>query len=262
MTETPPPSPRPPRALPLRLVNPVRTEPTDRALAVILAAVAGAANAGGFFALGEYTSHMTGYLSRLADNLAIRNIWVSFVSFLAIAAFVTGAAFSAVLINWARERHSHHQYAMPIAVQGAFLVCFSWGWIFTSEIGRLFSLACLSFIMGMQNATITKLSGARIRTTHATGMVTDIGIETGRAFYGIIRRNSGVRADLNKLRILVMQVLAFLGGGIVGAVGYANLGFYFSLPLAAILLGISLPSLLFDRPVPNSSQQNPVQKQP
>lgn len=236
------------RPRPLRLVNPIRTEPNDRALAIVLAAVAGAANAGGFFALGEYTSHMTGYLSRLADNLATRNIWVSFVSALAIAAFVAGAAFSAALINWARERHSHHQYAMPIAVQGAFLICFSWGWIFTSELGRLFSLACLCFIMGMQNATITKLSGARIRTTHATGMVTDIGIEIGRAFYGFWRRGSGVRADLGKLRILVFQVLAFLSGGIVGALGYSRLGFYFSLPLAAILLGISLPSLLFDRP--------------
>ncbi len=248
MTETTP-HPRPTlRQRPLRLVNPDRTEPNDRALAIILAAVAGAANAGGFFALGEYTSHMTGYLSRLADNLATRNIWVSLVSLLAIAAFISGAAFSAILINWTRERHSHHQYAMPIAVQGGFLICFSWGWIFTSEIGRLFSMACLCFIMGMQNATITKLSGARIRTTHATGMATDIGIEIGRAFYGLWRRDSGVRANTGKLRILVSQVLAFLSGGIVGALGYGSLGFYFSLPLAAILLGISVPSLLFDRP--------------
>jgi len=135
-------------------------------------------------------------------------------------------------------------------VQGVLLFCFSFGWIFTSEAGHLFSIACLCFIMGLQNATITKLSGARICTTHATGMVTDIGIEFGRAFYGLMRRSSGVHADRKKLGILLAQVGAFLIGGIVGALGYKALGFQFSLPLAAVLLGISVPHLLFDRPEP------------
>ena len=211
---------------------------------MVLAAVAGAANAGGFFALGQYTSHMTGYLSLLADNLAIANFWLAFVSILAISAFVAGAAFTAMLINWAREHYSHHQYSAPIAVQGVFLICFSWGWIFSSEAGRLFSLACLCFIMGMQNATITKLSGARIRTTHATGMVTDIGIEIGRAVYAFIRPGRGVHVAHKKLGILLSQVLSFLLGGFVGALGYGAIGFLFSLPLAFIMLGISLPSLL------------------
>jgi uncharacterized membrane protein YoaK (UPF0700 family) len=232
------------------LVGVTRNEDDDHALAVILAAVAGAANAGGFFAVQQYTSHMTGYLAQLADTLAIANYWLAFVSCLAISAFVAGAGFCAVLINWARERHRHHQYSMPIAVQGGLLICFSLGWLFTSEVGRLFSIACLCFIMGMQNATITKLSGARIRTTHATGMLTDIGIELGRAVYGLLRRVSGVRADHKKLAILLSQVGAFLIGGIVGALGYKAIGFQFSLPLAAILLGISLPNLLFDREEP------------
>ena len=226
------------------LVLPERSEGEDRQLAVILAAVAGAANAGGFFALGQYTSHMTGYLSQLADNLAILNLWISFVSLLALASFMAGAAFSAILINWARARHARHQYALPIAVQACFLICFSWGWIFTSEAGRLFSLACLCFIMGMQNATITKLSGARIRTTHATGMVTDIGIELGRTIFGALRPASGVRADRRKLSILTLQVTGFLTGGVVGALGYGAIGFSFSLPLAAVLLAISVPALL------------------
>lgn len=231
-----------------RMVRPTGTEADLHRLAVVLAAVAGAANAGGFFALGQYTSHMTGYLSLLADNLAIANLRIAFVSVLAISAFLSGAAFSAILINWAREAHAHHQYALPIAVQGGFLICFSWGWIFTSEAGRLFSLACLCFIMGLQNATVTKLSGARIRTTHATGMVTDIGIEIGRAIFRVLRPQSAVRADLIKLRILSLQVLAFLGGGVVGAIGYGTIGFFFSLPLALVLLAISVPSMLLDRP--------------
>lgn len=225
-----------------------RSTASDLLLATLLAAIAGAANAGGFFALGQYTSHMTGYLSQLADMLVIAQFRIAFVSALAIAAFIAGAGFSTVLINWARQTALHQQYAWPMAVQGAFLMCFSWGGIFTTEAGRLFSLTCLCFIMGMQNATITKISSARIRTTHATGMITDIGIEFGRMVFAILRPHSGIRPDFAKLRILLQLVFAFLFGGIIGAVGYSHIGFFFSLPLALILLGLSIPTLLSPRP--------------
>jgi len=221
-----------------------RSAGNDLVLATILASIAGAANAGGFFALGQYTSHMTGYLSQLADNIAVLNLWSAFISALAVSAFIAGAGFSTVLINWARDGASRQQYALPLATQGVFMVCFSWGGIFSSEIGRLFSLACLCFIMGMQNATITKISSARIRTTHATGMITDIAIEVGRAVFSDVWPQAGVRVDGAKLRILLQLVLAFLMGGIIGAVGYSHMGFFFSLPLALILLSLSVPALV------------------
>jgi uncharacterized membrane protein YoaK (UPF0700 family) len=221
-----------------------RSRKRDFVLATMLAAIAGAANAGGFFALGKYTSHMTGYISQLADGLAVLDFPVAFVSVLAIGAFTSGAAFSTILINWARQHLLRQQYALPLALQGLFMLCFSWGGIFESEVGRLFSLACLCFIMGMQNATITKISNARIRTTHASGMVTDIGIEFGRAILSGVLRLPGVQPDWAKLRILVTLVSAFLLGGLTGAVGYGHVGFFFSLPLAVVLLGLSLPTLL------------------
>jgi len=227
------------------LVRHRRTDKADFALATVLATVAGAANAGGFFALGQYTSHMTGYLSQLADNLVILGWKAVFVSGLAVSAFVAGAAFSTILINWARVHDQRQQYALPLAVQGGFMVAFGFGGIFSGELWRLFSLACLCFIMGMQNATITKISGARIRTTHVTGMVTDIGIEIGRGVFGLL--GTGVGVDREKLRILLRLVGAFVIGGVVGALGYGHLGFLFSLPLAVVLLSLSLPALLRPR---------------
>ncbi|AMY70225.1 YoaK family protein [Frigidibacter mobilis] len=244
---------RPQRKTARRFLQPVRSarllvahrrsSGNDLILATVLAAIAGAANAGGFFALGQYTSHMTGYLSQLADNVAVLNQKIALTSGLAISAFIAGAGFSTILINWARSCASRQQYAWPLVIQGGFMLCFSWGGIFSSEAGRLFSLACLCFIMGMQNATITKISGARIRTTHATGMVTDIGIELGRGVFGLVAPRSGAGIDASKLRILGQLVLAFLLGGIVGAVGYGQAGFFFSLPLAFTLLAVGLPGL-------------------
>lgn len=232
------------------LVGHRRSRGSDLILAIVLTVVAGAANAGGFFALGQYTSHMTGYLSQLADNLVLGNFWVSLIAVLALGAFITGAGFSTFLINWERARSVQRQYALPIALQGAFLLCFAAGGVLTSEIGRLFALCCLCFIMGMQNATITKISGARIRTTHATGMVTDIGIELGRAAFGLSHPARLGKSDRGKLRLLVTLVVAFFVGGVTGAVGFGQIGFFFSLPLGLTLLAISLPGLCAARRKP------------
>lgn len=226
------------------LVAPRRTQGSDRALGMILAGIAGASNAGGFFALGQYTSHMTGYLSQIADNLVIGNAAVLGTALLAILSFATGAAFCSVLVNWARQGLVRQQFALPLAVQGLCLACFAFGGILTTLPGRLFALSCLCFIMGLQNATITKISGARIRTTHATGMITDIGIEVGRALYGRLRPNSPIRADRAKLCILLSLVGTYVAGGIVGALGFRLAGFFFSLPLAVLLLALALPGLV------------------
>ena len=226
------------------LVGHRRSQGSDFLLALVLAAIAGASNAGGFFALGQYTSHMTGYLSQIADNLVVGNLAVVATALLALSSFLAGAALSTFLINWTRQRRGRWQFALPLAVQGACLACFAFGGIFTTLPGRLFALACLCFIMGMQNATITKISGARIRTTHATGMITDLGIESGRAVYALFHPAGRVRPDRVKCRILSALVGCYVIGGVIGATGYAVAGFYFSLPLAGLLLALSLPSLL------------------
>ena len=218
-----------------------RSAATDTSLATVLAAIAGAANAGGFILLGSYTSHMTGYLSQLADNLVLQNIGLVISATLAIALFVAGAATAAFAINWARQHRPRQQYALPIGVHGAlFLGLTGLGAAgFSQSVTTQAGLGLLSFIMGFQNATITKISCARIRTTHATGMVTDVGIELGRAAYGRAF-GAGVTADRAKLLLLLQLLLAFLIGGICGALGYGAVGYLFSLPLAAVLLTLAI----------------------
>lgn len=223
-----------------------RAASSDRALALILAGIAGAANAGGFILLGSYTSHMTGYLSALADNLVLHNLALVGQSLFAISVFICGAATSAIVINWGRAHARSRQYALPIGLQGALLAALAalGATPLPEAFAHPFGLGLLCFIMGLQNATITKISYARIRTTHATGMITDVGIELGRAIYGRAFHSpisaAPVTANWAKLSILLQLLGTFLLGGIVGALGYGMIGFAFSLPLAAILLTLAL----------------------
>jgi uncharacterized membrane protein YoaK (UPF0700 family) len=104
--------------------------------------------------------------------------------------------------------------------------------------------------MGLQNAVITKVSKAEIRTTHMTGIVTDLGIELGRLVY----RNRDahrharhfVRADRERLAIHAATLALFLAGGIVGAIGFKVLGFAATLPIAALLLALAAPPVVRD----------------
>jgi uncharacterized membrane protein YoaK (UPF0700 family) len=226
-----------------RLTGRVRSDPADRHLAYILTFVAGAANAGGFLAVQQYTSHMSGIVSSMADSFALGDVKFALSGLAAFASFVAGAAVSAILVNWGRRQSLQSEYAFPIMIEALLLLCFG---LMGSNLSRrewLFvpaTVMLLCFIMGLQNAVITKLSNARIRTTHVTGMTTDMGIELGKLFYWNIARDDTagpmVRADRAKLKVHASLVFLFFAGGIVGAVGFRFAGFGATIFLALVLL--------------------------
>ncbi|SAK56626.1 hypothetical protein AWB81_01527 [Caballeronia arationis] len=229
-----------------------RTVLANRRLGLALAFVAGAANAGGFLAVGQYTSHMSGIVSALADNLAIGETMLVVGGLSALAAFLCGAAASAMLINWGRRRQAHSEYAMPLLLEALLLLCFG---LLGSNLEHhrvMFmpaTVGLLCFVMGLQNAMITKISKAEIRTTHVTGLVTDIGIELGKLFYWNLGEAQGgekVRADRARLRLLSSLLGMFLAGALAGAFGFKYAGFVATIPLATILVALAVVPVLDD----------------
>lgn len=209
-----------------------RTAQNNKLLGYCLAFIAGAVNAGGFMLIGQYTSHMTGIASLAADNVAIGN-WVLVISLLFyILCFILGAATTTLLVIWGRNRLLHSCYALPIVFEGILLLFLAAGSILNTN--GIISLLC--FLMGLQNAVITKITDTRIRTTHITGMSTDIGIELGRIIYSIMSKNL-VSVTHNKEKILlhISIVSLFLLGGIIGACGFKYIGFIFVFPISAFL---------------------------
>lgn len=239
-----------------RYVGPVRwaassrrTGSTDLLLGMVLTFIAGAINAGGFLAVGQYTSHMSGIFSGMADNLALGAFDLVLIGLAGVVPFVAGAGCSAVLINWGKRRHLDSQYALPLFLEAVLLFGFGlYGWLFFPTASFiLITIPWLCFIMGLQNATVTKISGARMRTTHVTGIITDIGIELGKLCYW--NRSPfapKVSADRTKLRLLSLLLASFFIGGVTGAIGYKMGGFLFSMPLALLLLILACPSLADD----------------
>ena len=229
-----------------------RTASINRLLGGVLAFNAGAINAGGFLVVAMYTSHMTGFVSLLADNLVLGNMALALGAIGTLLAFVAGAAFTAVQINWARQHGLRSEYALPLLVVALLLLVFG---LLGATLNRQTPFAVpltvlvLAFTMGLQNALVSKISSSQIRTTHMTGIVTDIGIELGKLLYWNRTASpfeSRVRANHIKLRLLGTLLAAFIGGGIVGAMGFKHVGFSWVIPLALLLLGLSLPPLYSD----------------
>ncbi|NIX75193.1 YoaK family protein [Microvirga terricola] len=226
-----------------------RTGVADTRLGMALTFVAGAINAGGFLAVGQYTSHMSGILSAMADHAALGAFDVVLFGLMAFLPFIIGAACSAMLINWGRRHHLGGLFALPLLLEALLLIAFGvLGWLAYPSAGFMrTAVPLLCFIMGLQNATVTKISGARMRTTHVTGIVTDIGIELGKLFYWNRDKSvPPVMADRAKLRLLAALLVSFFIGGIVGAVGFNQIGFLFALPFAFVLLILAGPALLPD----------------
>jgi uncharacterized membrane protein YoaK (UPF0700 family) len=233
--------------------QPERTDTNNRRLGRWLAFIAGAANAGGFLAVGQYTSHMSGIVSALADNLSLGDLGLVVAGFSSLAAFTAGAATSAIMINWGRRRRAPSEYALPLMLEAVLLLVF--GLLGSNlENNRILfvpaTVALLCYVMGLQNAMITKISRAEIRTTHVTGLVTDIGIELGKLFYWNLSESgpgvAAVRADRSRLGLLASLLAMFFVGGLAGALGFKYVGFISTLPLSAMLVVLAVVPLVDD----------------
>ncbi|MBW6397777.1 DUF1275 domain-containing protein [Roseomonas sp. HJA6] len=218
----------------------LRAEATEKQLGLTLTFVAGAINAGGFMVVGQYTSHMSGIVSSMADHVALGMGQVALAGMLALASFMAGAAHSAWLINFGRRLGWRGSYALPLLVEAALLLAFGiMGALLPSELVAIPVVPLLCFLMGVQNACITKISGARMRTTHITGIVTDLGIEIGKLTYwnaDPTRDAPKVMADRAKMKLLAGLLCCFAFGGLVGAWAFARIGLAACLPLAVVLL--------------------------
>jgi uncharacterized membrane protein YoaK (UPF0700 family) len=228
-----------------------RSARANRHLGYALAGVAGAMNAGGFLAVQQYTSHMTGVVSSAADNLALGAFDLVLDALGAIVSFLLGAATTAMLVNYGRRRALASEYALPLLCEALLLLAFGVLGARLSSVQGLFvpaTVMLLCFTMGLQNALVTKLSHAEIRTTHMTGIVTDIGIELGKLLYWNADETARphVAANHGRLAVLCGLLGSFFFGGVAGALGFKILGYLATVPLALLLCVLAIVPALDD----------------
>lgn len=230
------------------VAGPKRTPRRNFHLANLLALHAGVLNSVGFVATAIYTSHMTGLTAIVADQLVLGDFRLVGLGLVAIMSFVAGATSCALVFNWARRRGLRSKFASVLVLESSMVLLFG---LLANHVGwehrAWLFVPVLCYTMGLQNAIVTKASKSQIRTTHVTGMITDIGIEIGKLLYRSRRRDlPPVVANTRQLKHHLSIVGLFFAGGVLGAFGYLTIGFYALIPAALWLLILAPPPLIAD----------------
>ena len=161
--------------------------------------------------LHQSVSHMTGNVSMFAMALLDWNLSQLLYLFLIVVCYVVGSFYSGLILG-----NSHfslgRRYGFPLSLVAFFiLLC----WIFLPYFPQ-YALLWASAAMGVQNAMISHYKGTIIRTTHLSGVLTDLGLALGY-------RLRGLDIDLKRVVLHLLILIGFLIGGIIAACIYPRL---------------------------------------
>ncbi len=179
-----------------------------------LAAMAGFINAIGLLGFKHHAvSHLTGTTTFFSLELARGNISIAGHLLIIIASFFIGSTISGYIIGNSVLKLGR-RYSVALLIE-ALLLLFSMVLLIKNrETGHYFaSIAC-----GLQNAMTSTFSGAIIRTTHLSGLFTDLGIALGL-------RLRGLKSDMRQILLHITLIGGFVGGGILGTLCFDRIQF-------------------------------------
>lgn len=195
--------------------------------AIALSCVAGMVNVVGFLGFEHQAiTHLTGTTSQLGMALVQRD-WRN-VGHLwgVLIAFCLGAVLSGLIVQDATLRLGR-RYGVVLLLESLLLLAA----IPLFKQQQIWGALAAAMACGLQNAMATTFSGAVVRTTHLSGMFTDLGIGLGHLLRGL-------PLPMRRLTLSGLIISGFLGGGIIGAWLFLRFS-YDALLAPALLTGIT-----------------------
>ncbi|KOS05806.1 hypothetical protein AM493_06955 [Flavobacterium akiainvivens] len=221
-----------------------RTYSHNLKLASILSGVAGIVNITGVLKLNVLTTNVTGHFAYFSEELVLKKYGMALAYLFYILFFLFGAFVSSLLMEWAAKRKSQTSYIVPICIEISILLAVGLSSLFVSKeytLPSILSSSALLFSMGLQNALVSRVSQSVVRTTHLTGLFTDLGIELSQLFF---YKGQSETEQLGKsIRLKLAIIGCFFAGCIIGGFVYP----YFELKTLLLSVGLLLFALWYDR---------------
>lgn len=217
-----------------------RTLKHNLRIASLLSFVAGIVNVAGFLAVERLTTNVTGHFAFFVDEVFKLDFWQGFIYFLYIFFFLAGSFVSSFIVELVSKTSERFIYIIPIILES--LILFSvavFGHYLISHNPNLLVFSLL-FAMGLQNSLVTTISNATVRTTHLTGLFTDLGIELSQLFFYKQKEQKDKLYSSIKLRFTIISFFFF--GGLLGGIFYSTINLY----VLAIAGTILLIGILYD----------------
>lgn len=212
-----------------------RTVAHNLKIASLLSFVAGIVNVVGFLCVQRLTTNVTGHFAFFVDEVFKLHFLKSVVFFLYILFFFFGSFVSSFLVEVVPANKQRFVFIIPTVIESVILFSIAIFGSFIRNENPDFIAFSLLFAMGLQNSLVTRISGATVRTTHLTGLFTDLGIELSQLlFYKNAKQHLKLRANI-QLRLRI--ILFFFVGGVTGGVFYAKYQLLSLLLPATALIG-------------------------
>jgi uncharacterized membrane protein YoaK (UPF0700 family) len=217
--------------------------PKNAAIWLSLAFQAGAINAGGFLACHRFVTHTTGFATLFGTELAYKN-WFGAVGILSVPIFfLIGSMIAGYFVDHRLLEGKHPDYPVVLFLMTVFMMIVTVGGLMGAfgEFGEELALtrdyallALLTMTCGIQNAMVTSVFGAVIRTTHLTGITTDLGIDLVRIMTGTYRHTKSDEIRATWMRI---GIIASFVAGSFAAIVYVSAEYWgFAIPTLISLI--------------------------
>lgn len=160
-----------------------RTTNHNLGIASLLSFVAGLVNVVGFFSVAKLTTNVTGHFAFFVDEAFRMNYITALHVALYVFFFFLGAFISNIMVETLSRISENYTYIFPVLLEAAILAIIALGGqVFIKSNPDIIAFSLL-FAMGLQNSLVTTISNSVVRTTHLTGLFTDMGIEFSQLFF-------------------------------------------------------------------------------
>lgn len=213
--------------------------------AFILAFVAGYVNAVGLLGFEHQSvSHLSGTATLLGTELNSSSAQNVLHLIAVLVSFFLGAGLSGFILHGSTLRLGRH-YDTALYIECILLL----GALVLLNDGAIAGHYLASAACGLQNALATTYSGAIVRTTHVTGIFTDLGIMFGAKL-------RGESFDKRKAILFLIIISGFVLGGVVGAVLFDALVFNAMIIPSAIVLILGIGYRIYNVKIANKKVES------
>jgi uncharacterized membrane protein YoaK (UPF0700 family) len=219
-----------------------RTFKENLMLASSTALASGITNVAGMVAFLAFTANITGHVANLAKHIVQQNFREIFVFLIWLLLFFSGAFISSFIVRSYNHTSKYKAHAIPIIIEIVVLLFVAvYGHNFYKEtmLEREVVIGAIIFAMGLQNSLVSIVSGGIIKTSHLTGLFTDLGGDIAE-----LTHPKGVTTIALKNRIYIrITILSFY---LIGAVAGGFLFDIFNFAIFYFVPFILLTILYYD----------------
>jgi uncharacterized membrane protein YoaK (UPF0700 family) len=207
-------------------------------LASSTALASGITNMVGMVAFLAFTANITGHVANLAKHIVAQNFREIIVFVIWLLLFFSGAFISSLIVRSLNHVSKYKAHSIPMIIEIIVLLSVAiYGHNFYTEtmLEREVVIGAILFSMGLQNSLVSIISGGIIKTSHLTGLFTDLGGDVAELLHSKGEKNTALK---NGIYIRITILSFYLIGAVAGGFLFNIWGFAIFYFVPVILLTI------------------------